>query len=387
MTAYPPFRPQRPSPFPTIVAGAAFALALYLFVERTGWLTPAPSAEPRAVTPRGELAPMEQNFIDVFKKAAPSVAHITTRAVVRGRFGYAGEQQGTGSGFVWDKSGTVVTNFHVVKGTQQIEVSVGGQTFAADYVNGLPEQDLAVLRLRGDVSSLVPLALGTSADLQVGQTAIAIGNPYGFDQTMTSGIVSALNRRIDTNEGNTLGGLIQVDAAINPGNSGGPLLDSAGRLIGITTAIYSPSGTNAGIGFAVPVDLVNDLVPRLLGTAIAGNDPGLRNDTQFDRYRFVPSDGVRYQYGAVFTAVVPGSGAASVGLRPFAVAKDGTIETWGDIVVGVDGKLVRSFDEYSAAIRRLPKITKVTLTVVRGMPDAPRVGTVDVPLGMPKAKN
>ena len=202
MTSYPPFRTQRQSPFPTVVAGAALAMASFLLLERTGWFTPAPNAEPRAITPRGELAPMEQNFVEVFKRAAPSVAHITTSAEVRTRFGYsAGTQQGTGSGFVWDKSGIVVTNFHVVKDASSIEVTFGSQRFAATFVNAAPDQDIALIRLGGDVSGLAPLALGTSADLQVGQTAIAIGNPYGFDQTLTTGIISGLGRENEMRSG------------------------------------------------------------------------------------------------------------------------------------------------------------------------------------------
>jgi S1-C subfamily serine protease len=335
---------------------------------------------PRPITPRGDLAAMEQTFIGVFEQAAPSVAHITTRVSVRDRFGYtAGTQQGTGSGFVWDNAGTVVTNFHVVGRAQRIEVTVAGQSFAADLVNAEPDQDIAVLRLRGDVTSLRPLAVGTSADLKVGQTALAIGNPYGFDQTLTTGVISALNRRIATNDGTTLGGLIQVDAAINPGNSGGPLLDSAGRLIGITTAIYSPSGTSAGIGFAVPVDTVNDLVPRLLGAMVADPSLGLRNETQYDRFLFQRTDGVRFQCGAVFTEIAPESGAAAAGLRPFKVTADGTIERFGDVIVGVDGDRVRTFDECTEALRRRRAGTKVTLTIVRGMPDAPAVLDVEVP--------
>ncbi len=381
MTAYPPYRSSRPSPFLNVIAGAAFVLALFLLAERSGWLTPAPSAEPRAITPRGELAPIEKGFVELFKHAAPSVAHITTRALVRDRFGYsAGTQQGTGSGFVWDHAGIVVTNYHVVKGAQRIEATVGGQRFSADLVNAQPDQDIAIIRLNGDVKSLEPLALGTSADLQVGQTAIAIGNPYGFDQTMTTGIISALNRNLSTNEGATLGGLIQVDAAINPGNSGGPLLDSAGRLIGITTAIYSPSGASAGIGFAVPVDTVADLVPRLLGARIAGLEHGLRNDTQYRYFDFDRGDGVPFQRGAVFTTVEPKSGGALAGLKPFGIGKTGEILRWGDIIVGVDDLRVRTFDECAEALRRRRTGAQIALTVVRGMPDAPKVEKLNLPL-------
>ncbi len=283
MTAYPPFPSRRPSSLPLVVAGAAFALASYLVLERGGFFTPAPAAEPRAVTPRAELAGMEQTFVEVFARCSPSVAHINTSSLVRTGWGRVAEQRGSGSGFVWDRSGTVVTNHHVVENAREVQVSVGGRNFRADVLASSPAHDLAVLRLRGGVADLVPLALGSSADLKVGQTAIAIGNPFGFDQTMTTGIVSALERSLEKPDGGLMHGLIQVDAAINPGNSGGPLLDSAGRLVGVTTAIYSPSGASAGIGFAVPVDLVNEIVPRLLGgkstTAILGVK------TQYTSYR------------------------------------------------------------------------------------------------------
>lgn len=250
-----------------LLAGAAFVMALWLFAGQSGWFNAAAKADPRPIAPRGALAPLEQTFISIFERCSPSVAHITTRSIVNDGWGGASTQEGTGSGFVWDEEGTVVTNFHVVKDAQRVRVAFGDRTFTAQVVNSTPDYDLAVLRLQGDISGLTPIRLGSSKDLRVGQTAIAIGNPFGFDQTMTTGIVSALNRSIATRESKQLSGLIQVDAAINPGNSGGPLLDSEGRLIGVTTAIYSPSGASIGIGFAVPVDTVNEVIPQLLGAA------------------------------------------------------------------------------------------------------------------------
>jgi len=382
MTRFDVARP-RPSPWPTVFAGAAFALAVYVLLDRTGWFTPAPRVAPRAVTARGELAPLEQNLVAVFKQAAPSVAHITTRALVRR--GYrVGESSGTGSGFVWDDRGTLVTNYHVVKGAQRIVVSIGDQRFAAEFVDADQQYDIAVLRLRGSVGGLAPLAIGTSADLQVGQTAIAIGNPYGFDQTMTTGVISALNRTIETQDGNALGGLIQVDAAINPGNSGGPLLDSAGRLIGITTAIYSPSGASAGIGFAVPVDLVNDVVPRLLGNKAATPVLGIRNP--YSNLRYVPFDdyaNLDFTHGAVFTEVVPGLGAATAGLRPTQIAGDGSVAEWGDILVAIGGMRVRTFDEVAGALRGKKAGQTIEVTVVRGLPGEARIVKVPVELKAP----
>src|SRR5262245_57946151 len=320
--------PRRPSPLPMALAGAAFVMAAWMLVERGGWLRPGPSGEPRAVTSRGELAQLEQTFVDVFDRCSPSVAHITTRTLVRDSFGFAtGTAEGTGSGFVWDDRGTVVTNYHVVRGARTVRVAIGDRTFSAQVLNGTRDYDLAVLRLDGDVTGLQPIGIGTSKGLKVGQLAIAIGNPFGFDQTLTTGIISALGRNIRTEESNSLTGLIQVDAAINPGNSGGPLLDSAGLLIGVTTAIYAPSGASAGLGFAVPVDTVNQVVPALLAQVSGGtsganggstapvNVPdaaaglpvlGVRNATGFSS---CPVDVSGFRSGAIFTECTAGFGA------------------------------------------------------------------------------
>jgi len=381
MTAYPPFAPRRQSPLPLLVAGAAFVLATYLLLDRGGWFTPAPKAEPRAVTPRGDLAALEQNFVEVFERCSPSVAHINTSSLVRTRYGVS-QTQGSGSGFVWDKSGIVVTNHHVVANAREVQVTVGGKNFRADVLASSPNHDLAVLRLRGKVDTLQPLALGTSADLKVGQTAIAIGNPFGFDQTMTTGIVSALNRTIETNENqNLMHGLIQVDAAINPGNSGGPLLDSAGRLIGVTTAIYSPSGASAGIGFAVPVDTVNAIVPRLLAGKSTTAILGVKGTYDYPSYRLDPDLG--YTSGAIVTDVQGGYGAAAAGLRPFRIKplpRGEVVEQYGDVIVAIDDKPVRSFDELPRALSSRKPGDVVRVLAVRGLPDHPEVIELKVPL-------
>ena len=370
MTSYPPFAPRRQSPLPLLMAGAAFVLATYLLLDRGGWFTPAPKAEPRAVTPRGDLAALEQNFVEVFERCSPSVAHINTSSLVRTRYGGVAQTQGSGSGFVWDKSGIVVTNHHVVANAREVQVTVGGRNFRADVLASSPNHDLAVLRLRGKVDALQPLALGTSADLKVGQTAIAIGNPFGFDQTMTTGIVSALNRTLETKDNTLMHGLIQVDAAINPGNSGGPLLDSAGRLIGVTTAIYSPSGASAGIGFAVPVDTVNAIVPRLLGGKSTTAILGVKGTYEYPSYRLDP--GLGYTSGAIVTGVQEGYGAAAAGLRPFVIlpTKRGeVIEQYGDVIVAIDDKPVRSYDELPRALSSRKPGDVVRVTVVRGLPE------------------
>jgi S1-C subfamily serine protease len=371
MTAYPPFPARRQSPLPTVIAGAAFVIAAWLLFERAGFLTPSPKAEPRAVTPRAELAGMESTFVEVFEKCSPSVASINTSALTETWQGIQ-EQRGAGSGFVWDNAGIVVTNHHVVEGAQQVLVTVAGRNFRADVLATSPDHDLAVVRLRGNVSGLVPLPIGRSAELRVGQTAIAIGNPFGFNQTMTTGIVSALDRSVEAREGTVLRGLIQVDAAINRGNSGGPLLDSAGRLIGVTTAIYSPSGTSAGIGFAVPVDLVNEVVPRLIGGLSKQAVLGVKTD--FPSMRL---DGeLGYTAGAIVTDVIDGYGAAAAGLRPFVVGRDargrGVVREYGDVIVALDDQPVRSYDELPRVLNKRTPGETVKLTVVRGLPDAPQ---------------
>jgi S1-C subfamily serine protease len=243
------------------LAGAAALLALPNGVNgRT-------EASPRPVTPRGALAADEVAHIELFKRTGPSVVHITTLATQRDMFSMNVQQvpRGTGTGFVWDDAGHIVTNFHVIQGGTGVRVTLADQSSQdAQLVGAFPDRDLAVLKITPAKDKLPPLAIGSSRDLQVGQRVYAIGNPFGLDQTLTTGIVSALNREIESFNQRTIRGVIQTDAAINPGNSGGPLLDSAGRLIGVNTQIASPSGASAGIGFAIPVDEVNRIVPRLI---------------------------------------------------------------------------------------------------------------------------
>jgi S1-C subfamily serine protease len=247
---------------------AAAIAVLWLWIrdgseERVGGIP----AEPRAVLARGALAEDERNNIEVFKTASVSTVHITTLELARGFSALDVMQvpKGTGSGFIWDDRGHVVTNFHVIQGGSGARVTLSDQsTWRAALVGAFPDRDLAVLRIDAPNEKLKAIAVGTSKDLQVGQKVYAIGNPFGLDQTLTTGVISALNREIQSLTARTIHGVIQTDAAINPGNSGGPLLDSAGRLIGINTAIFSPSGAFAGIGFAIPVDEVNRIVPRLI---------------------------------------------------------------------------------------------------------------------------
>lgn len=227
-----------------------------------------PNAKMRPVTPRGDLAAIEKTTIDIFRANSPSVVHITTLIdMTSGLFGFDIQRvpEGTGSGFVWDKQGRIVTNFHVIHDADVARIILADHSaWKARLVGASPEDDLAVLAIDAPEDRLQPVMIGTSHDLQVGQSVFAIGNPFGLDHTLTTGIVSAVGREIGSESGRTIKGIIQTDAAINPGNSGGPLLDSAGRLIGVNSAILSSSGSFAGIGFAIPVDKVNRVVTELI---------------------------------------------------------------------------------------------------------------------------
>src|SRR5207253_7305796 len=225
------------------------------------------STEPRLITARGDLAEDEKSTIDLFRKASKSVVFITTLRPGRDFKTMLPTEipAGTESGFIWDNAGHIVTNFHVVQSANSAQVTLNDHsTYNADLVGIAPNYDLALLRINAPASKLTPIPLGESADLQVGQKVFAIGNPFGLDQSLTTGVVSALGRTINAVTGRPIEDMIQIDASVNPGNSGGPLLDSAGRLIGVNTAIYSPTGASAGIGFAIPIDSVNRTVARLI---------------------------------------------------------------------------------------------------------------------------
>ncbi len=324
-----------------IVAGA---LVVTVVQQRRQPLLHA-SYEPRPIAARDDkLGADEQSTIDVFSQFSRSVVHITSLETHRDRMTLDVSEipQGTGSGFVWDQSGHIVTNFHVVQMGDRASVTLqDGSTYAATIVGTAPDKDLAVLHIDAPAQKLLPLPVGQSAALKVGQKVLAIGNPFGLDQTLTTGVISGLGREIKSVTQRSIFDVIQTDASINPGNSGGPLLDSSGRLIGINTAIYSPSGANAGIGFAVPVDTINQFVPQLIKFGKLTR-PGLGIN--------ILSDQVAAQQkidGVVIVGVTADGPAGRAGITGAKPAQGGWV--LGDVIVKLDVTEVhRSSDLFRA---------------------------------------
>ena len=291
----------------------------------------------RPIVARGNLAEDEKSTIELYNQSRQGVVNITTLANRKTGINLNIQQmpEGTGSGFVWDDAGHIVTNFHVIQNADAAQITFADQSvFQARLVGFFADKDLAVLKVDAPKGKLKPLPLGRSDDLQVGQKVYAIGNPFGLDQTLTTGIISALGREIDSVNKRPIKNVIQSDAAINPGNSGGPLLDSAGLLIGVNTAIYSTSGVSAGIGFAIPVDEVNRVVPELIKHGKV-TKPGLGVTLAPDNMsrQWVPE-------GVVVLDVLPEGAAAKVGIRGSSRKKTGNI-VLGDIIKSVDGKQIK----------------------------------------------
>ncbi len=319
-------------------------------------------ATPRPIEPRGELADVEKTNIDIYKKGKSSVVHITSMTIERDEWNLNTQEvpEGAGSGFVWDEGGHIVTNYHVIRNAQTAHVTLADHTtWRASRVGEAPDKDLAVLHIDAPKSKLVPIAVGKSEDLQVGQMAYAIGNPFGLDLTLTTGVISALGREIQSVTKRSIKNVIQTDAAINPGNSGGPLLDSAGRLIGVNTAIYSPSGSNAGIGFAIPVDEVNRVVPQLIKNGKLER-PGLGVQVAYDQ----TARGLGVDKGALIVNVSRGSPAERAGLRPTRRTRYGRIRL-GDVITAIDDKPVEKANDFFDILEKYKIGDTVTLTVVR----------------------
>ena len=330
-----------------------------------------PAAQPRRPLPPipSDLRPDERATVELFERTSPSVVYITTLARRTDWFGrpMGGEvPQGTGTGFIWDGDGHVITNAHVVGGADSVEVVMADQTtYEAELVGLSFSHDLAVLRIDAPSAALQPIAVGDSDGLRVGQNVYAIGNPFGLSATLTTGIVSALERRIDGLDGTPIEDVIQTDAAINTGNSGGPLLDSAGRMIGVNTQIASPSGASAGVGFAVPVNTVSRVVPEIIDTgAYVPPRLGIRLDGRGYLSRFVL--GRLRTAGVLVAGVERGSGAAEAGLRGTELSRNGRQVTQvGDVIQAIDGEPVRSQGELRAVLDRYQPGDDVTVTILR----------------------
>jgi len=319
-----------------------------------------PKSKPRAVTARGDLAEDEKNTIELFDTVSPSVVYITSIELRRNIFSLNIYEipKGTGSGFIWDREGRIVTNYHVIEDAGRVEVTLSDHSRWKGIVVGTaPDKDVAVLQITAAPDKLSPIIVGESDNLKVGQKVFAIGNPFGLDQTMTTGIVSALGREIKSVTGRTIQDVIQTDAAINPGNSGGPLLDSAGRLIGINTAIYSPSGASAGIGFAVPVDIVNKVVPEIIKYGKVTR-PGLGVSIADDR--IAARMGIR---GVLLINIQPDSAAEKAGLIGTRRVGDDIII--GDIIESVNNKPVTSYDDLRNEFDKYHVGDEVTLGILR----------------------
>ncbi len=346
-----------------LVLALGFLLGILLLPWLQNWFFGI-DTEPRLITPRGELAAEEQSIVELFRQSSPSVVYITTLTrQINPWTRYARDiPRGTGSGFIWDKQGNIVTNFHVLEGATSARITLHDhKSYPATLVGASAEHDLAVIRINAPAHRLRPVSIGTSLDLQVGQRVFAIGNPFGLDQTLTTGIISALTRSIEGVGGLPIEGMIQTDAAINPGNSGGPLLDSAGRLIGVNTAIFSPSGAYAGIGFAVPVDSVNQVVPSIIAHGrYVRPQLGIVVDDAINRV-ITRQLGVQ---GLVVLDVRPGTAAASAGLRGTRQNLDGSLVP-GDIIQQMDEQTIRNTNDFLQALDRYQPDDTVTLSVLR----------------------
>ena len=313
---------------------------------------------PRAAA---QLLEDERNTIDIVKRVKPSVVYVTNIQKVRDFFFGSEEEvpRGTGSGFLWDDRGHIVTNFHVIEGGDSFSITLSNQEQRpARLVGQEPNKDIAILKIEGSLAGLLPVRPGSSRDLQVGQKVVAIGNPFGFDHTVTTGIVSALGRSMPGAGGVTIRDMIQTDASINPGNSGGPLLDSAGDLIGMNTMIISPSGASSGIGFAVPVDTIKKIVPEIIrfGKVIR---PGL--GVSFLKDEIARRAGIE----GLAIVDVPREGAAyGAGLRGISRDRRGRVFV-GDIIMAVDGKAVKNYDDFYSALEDYKIGDEVTLTIKR----------------------
>ena len=347
---------------------ATFAAGTIALVDRFGnRLQPASAAFSEATPPAitdPASATDEQNNIEIYRALSPGVVNVHSMSYTRDFFGFVEPQEGSGSGSVIDQEGNILTNYHVIEGATKLAVSFGGEkNYAAQVVGGDPDTDLAVIKLiEKPRQPLTVIALGDSDKLEVGQKVLAIGNPFGLDRTLTTGVISGLQRPIRARNNRPIEGAIQTDASINPGNSGGPLLDSHGRMIGINSQILSPSGASAGVGFAVPVNIAKRIVPQLLLNGEVRR-PRLGISTR-DAESLKTQIELPVAQGVVILQVAPGEAAANAGLRGFTQTENGDGEI-GDIIVGVDGQNVTNNDDLYRILEKHQVGDTVQLQIVR----------------------
>ena len=351
-----------------LALGLIIGLGAYWLGTRYGQRTPGSVSALQAPGPSGPLDPIEEENVRIYREASPAVANIVTRAVQYDFFFNAVPVEGAGSGFVIDTSGHILTNYHVVQGAETIEVILGDQShYKAKYIGADTRNDIALIQIDPRGHKLVPLKLGDSRNLLVGQRVLAIGNPFGFESTLTTGVVSSLGRTVQTGDNTFIDEAIQTDASINRGNSGGPLLDSHGEVIGVNSAFYSPSGTPSGIGFAIPINtarrVAEDLITKgrvrraTLGAEGRAIWPGLAQAL-----------GLSVQQGILIERVDPGGPAAQAGIRGgdrVVLAGLQQLRIGGDIVVAIDGKSVTSQMDLNLLLNREGPGDTVTVTVVR----------------------
>ena len=343
-----------------IIIVIVWIVADFLGIKPSRFMQPKVGIRP-VVQPIGDLGADERSNMQIFEQTAPSVTSITNKKLQRGIFSFNVMEipQGAGSGFLWDDKGHIVTNFHVIYEADEIEVKLqNGKSYDASLVGADPHHDLAVLHIDAMSPNIPPVMIGSSNDLRVGQKVLAIGNPFGFDSTLTTGIISALGRTMQSMTKRYIHDVIQTDAAINPGNSGGPLLDSYGRLIGVNTAIISPSGTYSGVGFAVPVDTVNRIVTKLINKEKVGR-PGL--GISLIPEHIMSRLGVE---GVGILEVYKGSSAEEAGLRKIKRLPSGRIEM-GDIIIECDGSQVRKSSDLIRILDRHEVGDEVDIVIIR----------------------
>jgi len=343
-----------------IIIVIVWIVADFFGIKPTSFFQPKVGMRP-VTQPLGDLGADERASIEVFKRISPSVTYITNKRFQRDYFSFNVMEipQGTGSGFLWDNKGHIVTNFHVVYEADEIEVRMrDGKSYDADVVGADPDHDLVVLQINATNLNISPVMIGNSNDLQVGQKVLAIGNPFGLDSTLTTGVISALGRTIQSMTKRYIHDVIQTDAAINPGNSGGPLLDSFGRLIGVNTAIISPSGTYSGVGFAVPVDTVNRIVTKLINHGKVGR-PGF--GISLIPEHIMSRIGTE---GVGILEVFKGSSAEEAGLREVKRLSNGRVQM-GDIIIEVAGSKIRGSSDLVRILDKYEVGDEVDIIIIR----------------------